>query len=510
MAGNGMKSLAKDTAIYGLSSILGRLINWCLVPLHIIIFTDTIEYGNISQMYGLTAIFLVLLTFGLETGFFRFMNKKEEDSNKVYSTSLIFIGGTSLLFVLFCISFIHPISDLLRYSHREHIMIMAIVVALDAFMSVPFAYLRYKQRPIRFATLKLASIFIYVFLNIFFLIICPWISEKFPGFVLNKFFHQDIGVGYVFLANLISSLVVLILLIPSTMKGINIQFDRNLLNRLLKYSFPLLILGLAGVINQTVAPLVYPYIFGDDVDEARRQLGIYSASLKFTVIITMFIQAFRYAYEPFIFSQNKEGDNRKPYADAMKYFIIFTLFIFLGIMFYVDIIQLFMEKIGKNYAVGLTILPIAMLGEIFFGIYYNLSVWYKLTDKTKYGAYFSIFGCVIQVSINVIFVPIYGYIASAWATLICNTIIMSISYFMGQKHYMIRYDLKKIFLYFLTAAIFYALAMYPQIENDVLRLLYRTVFLILFTVFIVKRDLPIKEIPVISKLARKFEKKDEK
>ena len=507
MAGNGMKSLAKDTAIYGLSSILGRLINWCLVPLHISIFTDTVEYGKISRIYGLTALFLVLLTYGMETGFFRFMNKKEENADKVYSTSLITLAISSLLFILFCISFIHPISEILKYTdHREHIMIMAMVVAIDAFMTIPFAYLRYQKRPKRFAYLKLASIIIYVLFNVFFLITCPWMQANYPDFILSKFYHPEIGIGYVFLANLISSLAVLILLIPSAMKGLKIYFDKKLLNRLLKYSFPLLILGLAGVINQAVAPLVYPYIF-DSVTEAERQLGIYNACLKFTVIITMFIQAFRYAYEPFIFSKNKEEDNRKPYADAMKYFVIFTLFIFLGIMFYIDILQYIMDKIGKNYAIGLMILPIAMMGEIFFGIYYNLSVWYKLTDKTKYGAYFSVFGCAIQVSLNIIFVPIIGFMASAWATLICNIVICAISYFIGQKHYPIKYNLKDIFIYLSIALVLYAIAMYPEIENNVLRIGYRSILLVGFALLIVKRDLPLNEIPIINKF---FIKKKDK
>jgi len=501
MAGSGMKSLAKDTAIYGLSSILGRVLNWFLMPLHISIFTNTIEYGKVSRIYGLTALFLVLLTYGLETGFFRFMNKKEENADKVYSTSLITIGCTSLLFILFSICFITPISEWLRYTdHREHIMIMAIVVALDAFMTIPFAYLRQQKRPKRFAALKLAFIFFNIFFNLFFLVFCPWIKEAYPDFILNKFYHQDIGIGYIFLANLISTLAVLILLIPTTMKGLKIDFDKSLLGRLLKYSFPLLMLGLAGVISQTVAQLVYPYLPFDSVEEADRQLGIYSACVKFSVIISMFIQAFRYAYEPFFFGKNKDGkDNTKSYADAMKYFIIFVLLIFLVVMFYIDIIQYIMHRIGRNYAIGLDVLPYAMMGEIFFGIYFNLSVWYKLTDKTKYGAYFSILGCVIQVVMNIVLVPIYGYIASAWATFACNLIIAAISYFIGQKYFPIKYDLKSIFLYFIVATVFYIAAMYPQIDNELLRMGYRTLFLIAFAAIVIKKDLPLSEIPIINR-----------
>lgn len=500
MAGSGMKSLAKDTAIYGLSSIIGRFFNWLLVPLHTYIFTDTIEYGKVSYIYGYTALFMVLLTYGMETGFFRFMNKKGEKPDKVYATSLISLGTTSLLFILLCFSFINPISSWMEYTeHKEHIWMMAIVVALDAFMTIPFAYLRYQKRPIRFATLKLVFIGVNIFFNVLFLVVCPWIYKSYPDFAINKFYHPDIGIGYIFLANLLATLVVLLLLIPTAMKGLKFQFDNKLIKQMLKYSFPLLILGLAGVINQTVAQLTYPFLF-DNPDEAFSQLGIYNACLKITVIITMFTQAFRYAYEPFFFSKDKEDGSTKAYADAMKFFVIFALLVFLAVVFYLDILKYI---VSKNYTAGTVIVPIAMMGEIFFGMYFNLSVWYKLTDKTKYGAYFSVFGCFIQVAINIIFVPVYGYIASAWATFICNLIIMTISYFIGQKYYPIKYDLKNIFLYFVLAVVFYIAAMYPQIDNEILRLAYRTIFLIVFTAIIIKKDLPLSEIPVINKYFRK-------
>ncbi|NDV95668.1 polysaccharide biosynthesis protein [Dysgonomonas sp. 521] len=504
MAGNGMKSLAKDTAIYGLSSIIGRFFNWLLVPLHTYIFTDTIEYGKVSYIYGYTALFMVLLTYGMETGFFRFMNKEGENPDKVYATSLISLGTTSLLFILLCFSFINPISSWMEYTeHKEHIWMMAIVVALDAFMTIPFAYLRYQKKPVRFATLKLIFIGVNIFFNILFLVVCPWIYKNYPDLAINKFFHPNIGIGYIFLANLLATLVVLLLLIPTAMKGLKFQFDNKLIRQMLRYSFPLLILGLAGVINQTVAQLTYPFLF-DNPDEAFSQLGIYNACLKITVIITMFTQAFRYAYEPFFFSKNKEDTGTKPYADAMKFFVIFALLVFLAVVFYLDILKYI---VSKNYTAGTVIVPIAMMGEIFFGMYFNLSVWYKLTDKTKYGAYFSVFGCFLQVAINIIFVPVYGYIASAWATFICNLVIMTISYFIGQKYYPIKYDLKNIFLYFALAVAFYFAAMYPQIDNEILRLAYRTVFLIAFTTIIIKKDLPLSEIPVINKY---FKKRDTK
>lgn len=502
MSGSGMKSLAKDTAIYGLSSIVGRFLNWCLFPLYIAVFTP-VEYGQVNRIYGYVALFMVLLTYGMESGFFRFMNKEGENASRVYSTSLIALATTSSLFILLCFSFITPISEFIKYIHKGHIMMMAMTVAIDAFMSIPFAYLRYQKRPMRFMALKMAFVGSNILFNLFFLVLCPWLYKTCPDIGLIKFYHPHFGVGYVFLANLLSSLVVLLLLIPNTMKGLKFSFDNALLNRMLKYSFPLLILGIAGVVSQTVAALTYPYLFGGDIEEADRQLGIYNASIKITIIITMFIQAFRYAYEPFFFSKDKDKGSTKAYADAMKFFIIFSLLIFMGMMFYIDIIKYLMNIIGKDFVVGLNILPYAMMGEIFFGIYFNLSVWYKLTDNTKYGAYFSVLGCILQVAMNVILVPMYGYIASAWATFACNLIIMSISYFVGQKYFPIKYDLKNIFMYFALAAIFYLAAMYPEIDNTVLRLTYRTALLVLYVIIIIKKDLPLSKIPIINKYIKK-------
>ncbi|SHE52242.1 lipopolysaccharide biosynthesis protein [Dysgonomonas macrotermitis] len=493
MAG-GVKSLAKDTAIYGLSSILGRFLNWCLTPLHVYIFTNTVEYGKVSYIYGFVALFMVLLTYGMETGFFRFMNKKDEDPAKVYSSVITSLGVTSILFIGLCALFLSPISEWMKYTdHPEHILMMAVTVAMDAFMVIPFAYLRYKKRPLRFAGLRIIFIFANIFFNLFFLVACPYIYKSFPE-TIDWFYNPGYGIGYIFIANLLANIVLFALLIPD-MTGFKYQFDGALLRRIYKYSFPLLILGIAGVINQTVAQLVYPHIF-ESPDEAYSQLGIYNACLKITVVITMFTQAFRYAYEPFVFAKNNDNKDTRPYAEAMKYFIIFALFVFLGVMFFMDILKYI---VSKNYMVGLSIVPIAMMGEIFFGIYFNLSVWYKLIDKTQYGATFSVLGCVITVLINIIFVPVFGFIASAWATFVCNLIIMSISYFYGQKYFPIRYDLKTIALYFLLAGVLYTLGVYVPIENEVLRLSYRTLLLGVFFLVLVKRDLPVSEIPYINK-----------
>lgn len=492
-----MKRLAKDTAIYGTSSIVGRFLNWWLVPYYTRILSDTADYGIVTNIYGITALLTVLLTYGMETGFFRFANKKEENPMSVYSTSMISIGFTSLLFIGLVFIFINPISAALNYSdYKDYLEIMAITVAIDAFMSIPFAYLRYKNRPIRFASIKLLFVFMNIILNVFFLSICPAIYKSHPEWI-SWFYRPDYGVGYIFVANLIATFTQFLFLLPD-ITGFKYVFDKALLNRMLKYSFPLLILGIAGIMNQTIDKIIFPYLFNGTFEEGQEQLGIYGACFKIAVVMVMFTQAFRFAYEPFIFAKNKgEDNNKKVYSEAMKYFIIFSLLVFLAVMFYIDIVKYF---VGKDYYEGIKVVPIVMMGMLFFGIYFNLSLWYKLTDDTKWGAYFSVIGFIIMVGIMVIFVPVYGYIACAWASFFCNFVMMLLSYFLGQKYYPINYNLKSIGIYFLLFAVLYIAGMYVPIENEVIRLIYRTVLLGIFIVYMVKKDVPLKEIPFINKL----------
>lgn len=498
MAG-GLKSLAKDTAIYGISSIVGKFLNWWLVPYYTRVLSSTADYGIVTNIYGITALITVLLTYGMETGFFRFANKKEENPVTVYSTSMLSVGFTSLLFITLVLLFITPISSTLGYAGFEaYIGIMAITVGIDAFMSIPFAYLRYKSRPIRFAFIKLMFVFINIILNIFFLSICPLIHKNHPE-LISWFYRPDYGVGYIFVANLLATATQFILLIPD-MKFCQFRFDFPLLKRILKYSFPLLILGIAGIMNQTIDKIIFPYLFRGSMEEGIEQLGIYGACFKIAVVMVMFTQAFRFAYEPFIFAKNKGKDDKKMYSDAMKYFIIFSLIIFLGVMFYIDIIKYF---VAPEYYEGIKVVPIIMIGMLFFGIYFNLSLWYKLTDETKWGAYFSSTGLIIMVLIMGIFVPRYGYMACAWSSFFCNLAMMLISYFLGQKKYPIDYHLKSIGLYFLLSLTLYGLGTYVPVENEILRLLYRTVLLAIFIFYIIKKDLPLKEIPYVGKLITK-------
>lgn len=330
-----MKRLAKETAVYGLSSIVGRFLNWMLVPMYTRVLAGTGDYGIVTNLYGWTALLLVLLTYGMETGFFRFINKKEEqEPMRVYASVLYCLLGSSALFSVAVFALFPSISAGLGYGdHPEYIGMMAGIVAVDAFCCIPFAYLRYKGKAWRFAGIKLLSIFLNIILNIFFLITCPWLHTHYPE-AISWFYRPDYGVGYVFVANVFTTLITLLLLIPDILPGIRAKVDGTVLKQILRYSFPILILGIAGIFNQTADKILFPFLF-DDKEYANEQLGIYGACFKIAVVMVMFTQAFRYAYEPFIFAKNKSDDNKKAYSEAMKYFIIFALFIFLGVMFYI-------------------------------------------------------------------------------------------------------------------------------------------------------------------------------
>jgi O-antigen/teichoic acid export membrane protein len=495
---SGMKTLAKETAIYGLSSILGKFLNWCLVPLYTYVLTSTGEYGVVTNLYAYTAFLLVLLTYGMETGFFRFANKTEYESKTVYATTISSVGLTTLIFIIAGLLLSPTIANILGYEIKtEYIAMLVIIVAMDAFSAIPFAYLRYKKRPIRFASIKLIFIFSNIASNLFFLILCPYLQKNNPEWI-GWFYRPNYGVGYILISNLISTFLMMMALLPE-MIGFKYRIDRPLLRNMLNYSFPLLILGIAGIISQTADKMLFPFLIPDKVD-ALNQLGIYGANFKIAVVMVMFTQAFRFAYEPFVFAKNKGEDNKKVYADAMKYFIIVSLLIFLGMMFYLDILKYI---INPSYFEGLNVVPIVMLGQLLFGIYFNLSIWYKLIDQTKWGAYFSVTVCVLTVVLNIVLVPIYGYIGCAWASLLSNLLITVVSYFMGQKRFPINYELKTIFIYFALTTVLYAAYLMVDLHSIPLNLGFRTILLGIFIAYMIKKDLPLKEIPILNKFFKK-------
>ena len=493
-----MKKLAKETAIYGVSSILGKFLNWLLVPLYVYVLDSSADYGVVTNLYSWTALLLVVLTYGMETGFFRFANKNKEKSEEVYSTTLLSVGGTSLIFALFCIFFSQQIANGLGYEqYPEYIRMMGITVAIDAFASIPFAYLRFINRPIKFAAIKFLYVALNIVFNVFFLVACPWLEKHSPGTV-NWFYNPNYGVGYIFVSNILSTIIQTLALLPYII-SVKYTFNFNLLKSILRYSLPLLVLGIAGIMNQTLDKILYPFL--KPGIEGASELGIYGATSKIALVMLMFTQAFRYAYEPFIFAQNKDKESKSAYADAMKYFVIFSLLIFLGMMLYLDIIKYVLPN--KEYWEGISIVPIVLVSFIFQGIFFNLSLWYKLTDKTMYGAWFSVLGTVIIVVGNVLLVPKFGYTGSAWSAFACYFVIMLVSYYFGQKHMPIKYDLKTIGLYTLLTIAIFIISIFIKTPYPVVNYALKTILLAIFFFVLLKRDFPIKSIPYIQRFINK-------
>lgn len=480
-----LKSLAKDTAIYGMSSIIGRFLNYLLVPLYTAkISAASGGYGVITNMYAYTALLMVILTYGMETTFFRFANKEGENAQRVYATTLTMVGTTSLLFVALVFLFLSPLSGLMGYAdHPSYVWVMFTTVAIDAFQCVPFAYLRYKKRPLRFAALKLLFIGLNITLNIIYYLVMGGTE-----------------VGYAFYINLVCTGSITFFFWRELREGFSAGVGswaecRALMGRMLSYSWPILVLGIAGILNQTADKILFPYLYhGAD---AHAQLGIYGAASKIAMIMAMITQAFRYAYEPFVFGKAKERDNRDTYAQAMKYFLIFTLLAFLFVVGYIDILRFI---IGRDYWEGLKVVPIVMAAEIMMGVYFNLSFWYKLIDKTIWGAYFSGIGCLVLLAINIIFVPRYGYMACAWAGFAGYGVAMTLSYIVGQRKYPIAYPIGRCLSYVALAVVLcVGMLLANKYLSMGLAVAANTLLIAVFAVYLVKRDFPLRSLPVIGK-----------
>ena len=470
-----MKSLAKDTAIYGLSSIIGKFLNYLLVPLYTYVLARTDDYGIVTNLYAWTALLLVILTYGMETGFFRFANREEYDAKSVYKTAFLTLLSTSTIFALVVVLFQQPIAGFLGYAdHAEFIAMMAVTVALDAFASIPFAYLRYEKRAILFAALKLLFVVLNIGFNILFLV------------VLGK---ND--VFYVFLSNILATIIQTLCLLPFTLPRGG-RYDMQTLRKMLRYSLPLLVLGVAGIMNQTLDRILFPYLYvGDD---AQAQLGIYGACFKVAMVMMMFTQAFRYAYEPFVFSKHKDRNSVEAYADAMKYYIIFSYLILLGVIFYLDS---FRYIVSSAYWEGLKSVPVVLWTYVFQGVYFNLSFWYKLTDETKWGAYFSLIGLGITLVLQIVGVPLIGYWASCGSSLVCYFVIMVLSYVIGQRKAPIPYDLKRIGGYTVLTlgllAIYYAIRLY-YVHNMWVLMGIGTVLIGVYLIILTRKDFPIQNV----------------
>ncbi len=505
---SGIKSLAKETAVYGLSSIVGRFLNWCLVPLYVYVF-PTYEYGIVSYLYSFTAVALVILNYGMETGFFRFANGSD-NPEKVYTTSLVSVGTTSLLFMVLLTLLIHPVADaMLLPDNWNYVWMLGMIVAVDAFTNLPFAYLRYRKKAYRFAGIKLLNIGLTIGLNLLFILGCPALMKSVPWLV--SWFYtplggEDFGIGWIFVANMIATLAVLLCLLPE-LTGRRIRFDWPLLKRMLSYSWPLLILGVAGILSQNMGQMIIPYLFRGHEVEAQSMVGIYGANIKIAIVMVMFAQAFRYAYEPFIFAQAKgEGESKlRAYADAMKFFVVFGLFIFLGVMFYLPVLKHF---VSSAYWVGLRVVPVMMVAELCFGVFFNLSVWYKVSDRTRWGMYMSLMCFVVMLLMNLWLVPMIGipdgYIGSAVAALVAYAVVMVLSYFVGRHCYPIPYELKRMGLYTLLAAALYAGGMYiAAIFAPWLVYVTRTLMLLVYLAVVASYESVPKITPLLHRLTRR-------
>lgn len=474
-----LASIFKDTAIYGLSSIIGRFLNYLLVPLYTAQLTAASGgYGIITNIYAYVALVLVLLTFGMETTYFRFTNKDHTDSETVYGTTLMSVGTVSLAFAVVVLLLLNPISELMGYGeHPEYVGVMAVTVAIDAFLCIPFAHLRQQKKAMKFAALKLLNIVVSIALNLVYF-----------------YFMDGKDVAYAFYINLVCTVMLAVCLITEY-TGFRWKLDTKLLRTMLSYSWPILVLGIAGILNQAADKMLFPYLYkGADM---QAQLGIYGACSKIAMIMAMITQAFRFAYEPIVFAGVKDKDQHEMYAQAMKYFIIFTLLAFLMVVGYLDVLKYI---IGADYWVGLRVVPIVMAAEIMMGIYFNLSFWYKVIDKTIWGAIFSGIGVAVLLFVNVIFVPQYGYMACAWGGFAGYGVAMVISYVVGQKYYPIDYPLKDIGIYVTLALVaFFVMTVVRDSQPLWFSLAVNTAFVLLFMTVIIKRDLPLSKLPVIGK-----------
>lgn len=479
-----LKSLVKDTAIYGLSSIVGRFLNYLLVPLYTHCMPhDSGDYGVSTNIYAYVALILVILTFGMETTLFRFANQPKENPDSVFTMGFTVVGTLTALFLGLVLGFLPPISGALGYaSHPEYVWMMAVVVALDALQALPFSWLRYKKRPIKFASLKL----LFIAFNI----------------ALNCIFFLGLGktqVFYVFAINLACTGLITLFFVGDLFK-IKWQWDWSLLRRMLGYSWPLLVLGIAGILNQTADKMLFPMVYPDRA-EADVQLGIYGACVKIAMIMAMITQAFRYAYEPIVFAKMQDNDKNEYYAAAMKYFIIFTLLAFLCVVGWMPLLQ---HIIGEGYRDGLRVVPIVMAAEIMMGIYFNLSFWYKLIDKTIYGAWFSLAGCIVLFTVNIWGIPRYGYMACAWGGFAGYGTAMTLSYLVGQRKYPIAYPMKSILTYTAITVFFYIIMeTLPESWSPVAHLGINTLLILAFVGHIIHHDLPLRMLPVIGKYFRK-------
>jgi len=472
MAINPIKSLAGQTAVYGMGTIVPRLLNYMLVPFYTRIFAENI-YGQLTELYAYVAFLLVLLTYGMETAFFRFAQK--HDTKSVFNSALSAIIITSAFFVALLVLFYEPLAQSIRYTgNPEYVLMIGLIVALDAATAIPFALLRKLNKARRFATIKVLNVALNISLNFIFLLLIPEWSQK---VAVSLFGDQVSLLVWVFIANLAASLLSLLLLWPQ-LKSFRFQISNAFVRPMLNYALPVLVVGLAGMVNEVIDKILLKYLLPNP-DTAMAELGIYGANYKLGVLMTLFIQMFRYAAEPFFFAEAEKKQAPELFAKVLNYFVIIGLLIFLGITLYMDIFQHF---IGERFREGLSIVPIVLMANLFYGVFFNLSVWYKLTDRTSNGAVIALIGAAITITFNILLIPILGYTGAAWAHLLCYSAMMVISYVWGQRVFPVPYQWKALLAYLSLAVFMFAISQWLRPEILLQRLLFNTFLLLLFVV----------------------------
>jgi O-antigen/teichoic acid export membrane protein len=497
----GIRQLANQTIWYGLSNIVGRFINYLLTPILTFIYASA-DYGDISILFATAAFLNIVFTYGMETSYFRFTQKEEQQ--KVFNTTFSMLLITTSVLLLLLLAPIQYIADTMNLGqHPDWLVYVVLIVALDTFAVIPFSKLRQDGKPKKFAAIKLLNILINMFFVIFFLYFCKEDYESGKQSFFASLYNPNIGIGYVFIANLIASAATLLMLVKE-FSGFQVNLNKKLLKEIFIYSTPLIIVGFGGIINETIDRFMIVYHFNGTAEEARSANGIYSANYKLAVLIVLFIQTFRMGAEPFFFKQANKDNARETYAKIMHFFIIVCSLCFLGVVLFLDIWKHFMG-INKHpeYLQGLFIVPILMLAKIFLGIYYNLSVWYKLTNKTMTGAIITLIGAVLTILVNYLLIPYLGYLACAIATVVCYGSMMVISFIQGQKHYPIPYDIKNGSLYIAIAVLFFGIHYSLRTVNTEIYLLHPIgiTLLLAYGWIVVKREKKeLMKIPVLNRL----------
>lgn len=437
-----------QTAVYGLGIVLPRLLNYLLLtPFYTRVF-ERASYGIITELYAYVVFLLVILTYGMETGYFRYASNSD-NKGSVYTTVLGSLFISSSLFIISVFIWADPLSSLIGYAaHPEYILMLAAIVGIDAFTTIPFARIRLRNQPMKYALIRIVEVAVNICLNLFFLYYCPRHSDS---EMISILYDENIGVGYVLISNLIASSLKLLLLVPDILAAFRSAFDRKLFKVILKYSYPLLIAGLAGTVNEALDRILLKHLIPME-QNPMEQLGIYGANYKLAVLMTLFVQMFKYAAEPFFFSKAEEKNAKKLYGDVMMFFVVAGLFIFLLVNLYLDYFILF---IGSDFREGVQIVPVVLLANLVMGIFFNLSIWYKLTNRTYFGAILVLMGALITVLINVLFIPTHGYVASAWAHLLCYSSMVIVSYLWSRKYYAVPYRTGRILGYIALAVFIY-------------------------------------------------------